>query len=441
MLLKLVMVIYLLAMRPSVIFATEIYLSEFGAKATQEDDKLTALRNVQIINEVLKSNKGSRNTIILPIGIVWFASPIIIPSGITLKGNPLGSTLAVSASFSSLNEGFLVNENFVLYKPEGDSNIVLSDFEIRGSLLQPQDVHSRGIYFNKVNTVVLNNLTINDTWAEGIRFDVSLAEGKSKDIAIENCVIQRSPNDYPNIMLRSYTQTANNEENVPSRISSVIIRGNRSSGGAHNIHLFNVSHASIAVNTCISGRYRGIILGPTCNNIKIYNNIVKNAGSTGIHLAYRCNDIYIDSNTVTGTIADMSGIGQEGQGIKAYAGFSKVYIRGNICNENATDGIALEGGGASENFLISGNRCDNNKRNGIRLMAGKISLQKGFDMENGEVNRNQLFNNSEDAIYIGSDNEGKNTVKKVKLNKNLASNPTGKQKVRVAYPNKTIIVN
>jgi hypothetical protein len=115
----------------------------------------------------------------------------------------------------------------------------------------------------------------------------------------------------------------------------------------------------------------------------------------------------IASNIVSHTQKDASGLGFEGQGIKAYAGFRDLIIMGNQVSSNSTDGIALEGGGESRDFVISNNISVGNGRDGIRIYAGQISLGMPHDIANGSVTGNVCRNNRESGIRMGTDHPSK----------------------------------
>jgi parallel beta-helix repeat protein len=269
---------------------------------------------------------------------------------------------------------------------------------------------------------------------EAIRIHSSMPNVSAQNNVVEKCFINKRGLRSKGIMLSSYTNDPLNENKSPAVVNDFIVKESTIIGGDHGIILFNVKNGLIEGNQCIASVERGIILSPTVSNVIISENIVDSAGSTGIHLAYNAKDITIQKNRVTNSLMDMSGRGFEGQGIKAYAGFNNIRIIDNVCIGNATDGIALEGGGEGSNFLISGNLLENNKRNGIRVWAGEISICKGGDITFGTIGDNRIEGNLEEPIFIGSDNYGKNKVRKTKV---LADNKLvpakGKLKVKQEY--------
>ncbi len=162
----------------------------------------------------------------------------------------------------------------------------------------------------------------------------------------------------------------------------------------------------------------------------IKKNFVDSAGSTGIHVAYFAKNISIDSNIVSNTLQDMSGQGYEGLGIKFYAGFDSISITNNVSSNNATDGIALEGGADGKNFLIENNITFNNRRNGIKLLSGPIAIHKGGNIRTGEVLNNIAFGNKGDAISVLSENSNY-TISSVTIKNNNLKAGKGLQKIKV----------
>jgi hypothetical protein len=151
-------------------------------------------------------------------------------------------------------------------------------------------------------------------------------------------------------------------------------------------------------------------------------------------MAYYAKNITITGNTVSNSLKDMSGVGIEGQGIKAYAGFKNIKIINNISSGNATDGIALEGGGNGEEFIIKGNRITGNHRNGIRLWAGEITMKIGGDIQYGSIENNIVESNDNEPVFIGSDNKGKNRVKNIKITRsNSFKAKAGQQNIIQEY--------
>lgn len=411
---------------------TLVMLDKKGIRPAPDDHPATAARNAAQLNTLLKRYAGSGKWLVLPPGTTWIAEPLLIPSGTRLQGHPSGSTISISKHFVGLQEGFVVNTDFVLYTSNQNKEIFLRDLTLDANNVTPASGQPRGFFMNKVQHLQMINLQVVNTAAEAIRVDVTNAESSTKNVLINGCTVQLTQLSAPAVMVRSHTRSGNNAEKEPTRTSNVAITQCRVLGGSHNIMLFNVADALISNNQCERAAQRGIILSPTCAGISVTNNRVQKAGSTGIHVAYHGTDIRIDSNVVSGTVADQSGIGIEGQGIKAYAGFQRIRIRYNECFDNATDGIALEGGGTGEDFIIESNYCHGNKRNGIRLMAGALTIDRPTDLSGGTVQQNRLLQNAGSPIFIGSDNKGQNKVRRTLVKNNQFGNESRK-KVETEY--------
>lgn len=390
-----------------------------------------ALNNSEVINAFLIKSKGNR--IQLPPGQFLIGSSIIIPSETTLSGSDEGSSIWIHKDFKP-GIAYFLNESFNLGNTKNDHHIILEDLTIHGELHSSVAGNTMGVFFNKVNNSVIRSLTMYQIKNEAIRIHSSMPNVSAQNNVVEKCFINKRGLRSKGIMLSSYTNDPLNENKSPAVVNDFIVKESTIIGGDHGIILFNVKNGLIEGNQCIASVERGIILSPTVSNVIISENIVDSAGSTGIHLAYNAKDITIQKNRVTNSLMDMSGRGFEGQGIKAYAGFNNIRIIDNVCIGNATDGIALEGGGEGSNFLISGNLLENNKRNGIRVWAGEISICKGGDITFGTIGDNRIEGNLEEPIFIGSDNYGKNKVRKTKV---LADNKLvpakGKLKVKQEY--------
>ena len=404
------------------------------------DNVLIAKENALILNKLLQKEKNKGTTIQLPKGITWIGEPIIVPSGITMSGHPLGSQLAISAAMQNVKEGFIVNENYVLYTAAKDDNIVLQNFTLQANGIKPATGQPRGIYFNKVHQVAIKNIQVFNTVAEGIRIDASNVEQTSENVSVLNCLINKRGSDHPCIMVRSFTDDGTNSTNIATMVSEITLQGNTCIGGGQGILLFNTAKINVLENTCIANLYRGIIAGPTCENIIIRKNKVDSAGSTGIHMAYFSRNILRDSNVVTNSIADLSGKGGEGQGIKAYVGFTGLSIINNTCINNATDGIALEGGAYGSKFIITGNKCEKNKRNGIRIWAGKLYADKRGDIESGLIENNKLSDNLEEGLFIGSDDNGRSKVRDLKARKNTIRVLPGRKKMSIEHTAADVVI-
>ena len=417
-----------------------ITVSNIDLKVSAAFNKNNAIHNSTTLNNMMGEMKKG-GVFLLPGGTIWLNESLIIPSNTHLLGDSNRTMLAISPDFLIKEEGFILNKNYHLGTAEFDENIRLERINILGNNVSNAKGKSRGIFFNKVNNVVIHDVNIYDTEGEGIRINNSFYPKIMQDIVISSCEIIRRGATIQNILVSSFIEDGRNAKNISSAITTVKIIDNLSIGGHHGILIMNVQNVIIERNKCIGNTQRGIIISPTNNNISIKDNRVDSAGSTGIHVAFRSTNVSIINNHVSNTVKDMSGKGFEGQGIKAYTGFTNLVIKANLVEQCATDGIALEGGGAGEKFTISDNVIKSNARNGIRLWAGDLDIEKGGNINNGIVENNKIEGNREDGIFIGSDNLGKNRVRNVTIaNNNTIKAINGKKLIKTEFADNTIII-
>lgn len=353
------------------------------------------------------ANIAGGGIVFLPKGVYLVSSTIKIASGIIFMGAGQLATEIKLASGAALGEGIICNSNYALGDTLTNTDIVIARLRINGNNITPASGLARGIFLNKVSNCRVENVTVVDTAAEGIRIDSSNSSVYSEYNAISHCKVSRVGKTGANIMLRSHTADATNSTNAPRVVRYNTVEKCISIGGDHGILCFNVAYTDISHNQCFDANMRGIIMSPTCEDMSVIGNLVLRAGTTGIHGAYDCKRIVVANNRVSSTVADGSGLGYEGQGIKFYAGFECLTIVGNVCISNATDGIALMGGREGRIFDISGNICLNNARDGIRVFAGAITLT-GAQVHTGSINGNVCRSNTQSGIRIGSDNSGTN---------------------------------
>ena len=394
-------------------------------------EERVASKNVKGFNEILKKHAGKSIVFKLPVGKVWINASIFIPDHTTIAGDNSGSEISIGNASGNFTEGILVNDDYSLGNAKMNHNISLVNFTINGNGLDRGDKFVRGVFFNKVSNVVIHKLSVINTTQEGIRVDVNNLSAISENIEISECFVSRRNYKDANIIVRSIMNDGANSAFWPSKVKNIVIRNNFSEGGVYGICLSNVTNVQAYNNTCISNFWRGIIVSPTCADILIKNNRIDSAGSTGIHIAYYGKNVIIDSNTVSITLQDMSGKGYEGQGIKCYVGFSNLTITNNSSYNNATDGIAIEGGADGRKFLIENNTVNNNKRNGIRLLSGPFVINKGGNIRDGKIKNNTATGNQMDAFSFTTEDK-KYTIEGVTLSNNKLVNKKGYKKVNVA---------
>lgn len=384
--------------------ADVVDLSPF-VEPSEKDDIELSVSNVDNINRILQENKNKNLKIQLPKGRIWISKPIIIPSNSTIQGHDKGSEIWVSKKTSEVNLGYIVNENSYMGDSLSDNNITLLNFTINGNnvILANSNVNERGLFLNKVSDVIINGVTVLNTEQEAIRVNNSSQSYESKNIVITNCKISKSSPITQCIMISSYASDPRNSANTPSKIFDVKISKNNLTGGNHGIALINCTDVELSDNACLNNSQRGINIS-SCKDTDVIKNTIKNAGSTGIIAGYGCKNVLIDSNSATGTKADMGGKGFEGQGIKAYYGFENITITNNLCTDNITDGIAVEGGDKGIGFIVENNICEGNKRDGIHILAGALYEELIYSettLENGVIKNNKLSGNLGVPLYMG----------------------------------------
>lgn len=393
--------------------------------------------NASVINRFLMEQKGRNARIQLPSGIFSIGSQVQIPSHTTLSGQGEKTVLSIHANFNG-EHSYIVNANYNLGTYDTDVAVGLEQLTVDGTPNLKNANVLMGIFFNKVSQSRISSINVYGVLNEAIRIHSNVPGVEALNNSITNCVVDKRGLGSRCIMVSSYTPDGTNEGKAPALTRGIDVINCKVTGGDHGIMFFNVMSGRIEGNTCVSQLHRGIILSPTVTDVLIRNNRVDSAGSTGIHLAYGVENIFIEGNMVTNSIRDMSGIGIEGQGIKAYAGFKNVKIINNTCLNNATDGIALEGGGDGIMFEISGNTLKDNNRNGIRLWAGEISIKKGGDISGGTIQGNLIEGNLEEPIFMGSDNRGLNKVKKTTISKNnVLISKGGKKTIRQEFSHRS----
>jgi parallel beta-helix repeat protein len=311
---------------------------------------------------------------------------------------------------SRLEYGIITNRNAYMGDVKTDTGIRIIGGTIDGNSEVPSSGENRGIFLCKSSQSVIENVTVKDTIREGIRIHSIDEKGHSDHSVVRFCNVIRRQATVENILISTHLDDPKNRTGKVAATRYARVEGCYSSGGSHGIAFSNVRFAVAVNNVCEGNTHRGIILSPTCEDCLVTGNIVVNAGSTGIHLAYNSKRCVISNNIVRGTVADGSKFGIEGQGIKAYAGFLNLIITGNQVSSNATDGIALEGGGESKDYIISNNISSLNKRDGIRIFAGNITLGKSYDISNGAISGNICNENRESGIRLGTDHSSVKTV-------------------------------
>lgn len=353
----------------------------------------------------------------IPAGIYYIDASILIPSNVTLEGAGRQATKLILHATASLGGGIICNANWSLGNTTSDSHVAVRALTLDGASVSPLTGQNRGVFFNKTSYTVIEDCLIVGTLEEAIRINNMIPSMglpvPSRDNAVRNNIIDRTGLVGDNITISSLTLPGDNinEAQEPSNTFDTIVESNTSIGGYHGIALFNVKGFRVASNNCRDNTQRGIILGPDVTDGAIVANTVLRAGSTGIHGAYRTKRVTVTGNTVYGTVADGSGFGQEGQGIKFYEAFEGLTITGNTCEACATDGIALLGGlppttgGDGSGFVVSGNSCIANNRHGIHVRPGTLGSGPAgppAPIHTGTISGNVCVANISNGIHVST---------------------------------------
>lgn len=215
----------------------------------------------------------------------------------------------------------------------------------------------------------------------------------------------------------------------------------------------NCNNTEITANTIDTVKSKfddwgnGLIIARS-KDIKVANNIVKNAHNHGIQVTYKAQNITLSGNTVTtsgyqgvsisrGSSANMDGntvSGNTGNGI-VYDGNETGYgivsgtLSNNICDSNTEDGMYFK----LSNVTVSGNKIRKNGSSGIRVDNGCTTNIKsntiGDNANNIGVCLMQDSNNTLDSnkIYLSARKSGTtgvalyNTAKLTLVNNKIAN--------------------
>ncbi|GEM_PF-1019873 len=149
-----------------------------------------------------------------------------------------------------------------------------------------------------------------------------------------------------------------------SRIQGVWVRN----GIAHGIGL--ATAAGVAVESCTAERCNGIgiacvaLAGTSSHDVRIRTNICRDNGLDGIIVdAGYSGDGTVHHITVQGNLCE----GND-QGITVEEGCLQVSVLGNTCQNNRSDGIAVQKGQTDlpvRNSTVAGNTCRNNGNRGL----------------------------------------------------------------------------
>ncbi len=332
----------------------------------------------------------SGGVLYLPAGVYPVSAPVLLRSGVHLVGAGMEKSIVRRVGDRTLSGAAISNV-------EGAHDIGLFELTVDGNRDKRKNVKDGGVLFVGAARPIAQRIRVMNTMADGLRYHAGTTDGLIDGCVIDDC---GGVYGYHGVMISSPVEPADWRSNPPittrrHRVTNNLIRRARNTG----IMLFSCADVYVADNRIEDALIsRGINLGPNSNRVTIARNVVLRAHSTGIHISWGSHDVEVVNNVVRDTVADGSGRGIEGQGIKAYLAVKGLRIWGNICTNCFTDGIALEPGAGQA--VIGGNVVTNNHRDGIRLWAGTAGDLPVDDVAGVEVVRNFSRFNEGDGIHI-----------------------------------------
>ncbi len=113
-------------------------------------------------------------------------------------------------------------------------------------------------------------------------------------------------------------------------------------GGTHGISLYGAEYCTVEENFLDNFGHRGVILSPRARFNKVINNTIVDFGSTGIHMAWGC-----ENNLILGNFLSTTRSTAEGDGIKGYFGCSN-----NLVANNTINGVTGSASGGGVRFSV-----------------------------------------------------------------------------------------
>lgn len=397
---------------------------KFGAIGDGQTD------DVEAFTAALKA-AGPGGVVYVPEGTYLLSHGLTVDSGVELRGTSMQRSILIRQHGGPKEDAIIRNK-------DGASNVHLIGFTVDANRQRRESQSEIGIAIHGGSGAVVESLTVKHTFLDGIRLDDGAVNGLVRNTLVEDAGAEGT--SAHGIMLASPANALTAENTLPSttlrhRITGNTVRFARNTG----ILLLNVADIIVDDNIVEDSRLaRGINMGATSSHIAVLNNVVERAHSSGIQVAYS-SDITVAGNYVHGTVADGSGIGNEGQGIKAYVSVREIRIWGNTSVANATDGIALLPGvsGAS----ISGNVVRENGRDGIRILAGHARVLPIAGISSVSVAGNVIFANRNDGIAILTDQAGMSVTDWTAMNNTITASGGCSLKIPQADSARTMSTN
>jgi hypothetical protein len=334
--------------------------------------------------------------VLLPAGTFVVDTTLYLPTGVHLAGAGASATRLVAAPGGRFLNGIVFNRpgaqdvGVFLLAVDGD----------RGARSAPGT--EGGVFFDGVARPVVQQVAVRRTFGECLRFNGGSTDGWADRNLLEDCGAEGS--EAHGLMLASPTETMYWTNRTPATtVRHLVTRNTVRLARNTGIMLYNVRDVVVASNVVEDARLaRGINSGPTTSNVAIIGNTVTRAHSTGIHF-YASTDAWVIGNTVTNTVADGSGLGIEGQCIKAYVGGGRFRIWNNVVRGCATDGIALMAGVTDAS--IEGNTITDNGRDGVRLLAGGPGGLNPGDVTDVVVAGNAVHSNRGRGVWLAGQDD------------------------------------
>jgi parallel beta-helix repeat protein len=227
----------------------------------------------------------------------------------------------------------------------------------------------RAIYGEGTNFCqIQNNTFYNIAASSGTIAGILLTEGAFGNKIAFNTVLG-TPLDTSGVMIGLFSAGANDNYSyfinadgsctqAANPCNDNVIIGNKTTGGQQGILLSGTQQNTVVGNTVRSPKDRAIIL-ISSTGCTITGNTCLDFGSTGVHMAYGCDD-----NTVSGnTVVSLTSIGEAG--IQCTAGSNRNIVSGNRIRTSAAWGLYVAI--SSNNNKMSDNNIDYFTYSGIGI--------------------------------------------------------------------------
>ena len=435
-------------------------VTEHGVVGNGETDNTEALREL-----IIYAEDNGFDKIYFPAGEYMVSSGFNLPDNITVYGDGDSSVIKLISGLGPLVDGSVGaaifqgrrtygdGDNFDLPQWENSSKTTLN-ITIKKLKIDLQrdplnfDPYTYPIFggirlFNAVNCLI-ENVTVVNTWAFGIRLATTIDGQETTNNTIKNCTVTSQewyistspsyiPRQYPSLLgieFFSYcdVSTANgaacynksptfcNDPNkiirgyppgsyTPSRTHNNTITGCSVSNGSHCIQFTNAKGNTVTNNTLYNGSNRGIVASSRSDDNTFSHNSVSFSGSAGILLGYNsCGNQIL--NNVINTVR-----GGEGEGIAAIVLCQNNVIKYNTISSCPESGIRVAHGPTGNivqyNTITGNNQVD---QKGIIVLANwyktycidKLQYGDALRADDNTIEYNSI-SNVNTGIYLGDE--------------------------------------